>query len=289
MGIWAKSILASRHAATGSRLDTMLLRMPRCILAEFNTHRALSRNAASSRAIPVEKLIQQVLDDPFVPMKWTKNQPGMQGYEECNEFIRTLTGEWSREDFWLSSRDSAVSRASRYYEAGYHKQIVNRLLEPFMWVIVLASGTDAGWNNFLKLRDHEAAEPHMQMLAQAVRKARDEAKTQILEPGEWHLPFIQWSDGVVRPGMLDWHMLSVARCASTSYKTTDGFDMTMERAQSIWDKLKSEPLHASPFEHVAQADFTYRTGLVVKYDKPQDHRNFDGFRQLRADVEAGKI
>jgi hypothetical protein len=308
--ISAKTVLRSRNAAAPDKvLSTLLLRYPRCIHAEFMTHRQLSRNSASSRAIPTKKLIEDVINDPFVPLFWGKNQKGMQAGKEHNERVWSLDtdfagsdrrdAEWkvSREDAWLTAKDHAVSMALRFEEAGYHKQIVNRLIEPFMHITVLASGTE--WSNFLSLRDHKDAEPHIQVLAREVRKClEDESTIQTLQPGEWHLPFtnITNEDGTVpmavSGSVTPWGgaqpaiKLSVARCASTSYKTVDGFDMTLERAVELHDKLVgSEPLHASPCEHVAQADdWTYEPGLPHKsghWGHRKQHGNFKGFRQYR--------
>lgn len=305
--ISATSILASRHAVTGDQLDTLLLRYPRCIHSEMMTHRMFSRNAASSRAIPVEKLIQDVLDDPFVPLVWGKNQKGMQAGEECKANVRLPSrdihmGELlPREETWLRARDNAVTVARGFSNAGYHKQIVNRLLEPFSHITVVCSSTN--WSNFLALRDHPDAEPHIQMLAREIRKALDGAEVQTLEPGEWHLPFVEEQDieatytwathtsmrapAEEREKML--MKLSAARCASTSYKTVDGFDMTIERAVALVDKLiGSTPLHASPFEHVAQADewvdvdeSGYWGGARSGWKNRHQHGNFTGFRQWR--------
>lgn len=295
-GIWAKSVLASRHAVTGARLDTLLIRAPRILLAEMNTHRAISKNTASSRAIPIAKMIDQVMNDPFVPEVWTKNQPGMQGYELLSEAL-----EEQAQTRWLLARDEAVRQAEWMVEIGCHKQIVNRLLEPFMWTLACWSGTE--WDNFFALRDHPAAEPHIQILAKAIRKARDEAEVQVLEPGDWHLPFADGSDNwnMVRyhegSAGLDWagilervKVLSVARCASTSYLTVEGGEMTLERAQKIYDSLSGPPLHASPYEHVAQADHVMSADFPSDgpmYVSEHDHRNFIGFRQLRAQIERG--
>lgn len=275
--ISAKSILSSRHAVSGDTLHTLLLRYPRWIHAEFMTHRMFSRNASSSRAIPVEKLIQDVLDDPAVPMFWGANQKGMQAGEECNNGVR-LTADpagWPREEAWISARDSAVGVASAFADAGYHKQIVNRLLEPFAHITVVCSATQ--WSNFLYLRDHKDAEPHIQMLAREIRKAIDGADVQTLQPGQWHLPFIYGDDhGYDLEARI---ALSVARCASTSYKTVDGFDMTLDRAIALHDKLVgADPLHASPCEHVAQADVVSDDGVWMFDDH---HGNFTGFRQYR--------
>ena len=316
--ISAKTILRSRNAARPDKvLSTLLLRYPRWIHAEQRTHRVislgegleiheptpslmadpnLSRNAASSRAIPVKKLIQDVISDPAIPIFWGKNQPGMQAAEETDDLVAlpvpaVLRGNplVDREAAWLAARDMAVKFAKAYEESGYHKQIVNRLLEPFSHITVLVSATE--WDNFLELRDHPDAEPHIQMLAREIRKClEDESTIQTLQPGEWHLPFIDIVEVAGLVSLEDRIKLSAARCASTSYKTVDGFDMTLERAQAIFDKLvTSKPIHASPLEHVAQADDW------VSYDKADrpwansefgwansaQHGNFEGFRQYR--------
>lgn len=278
---WAKTILRSRNAAAPEKvLSTLLVRMPRCILAEWNTHRAFSRNAASTRAIPTKKLIEQVATDPFVPLVWGTNIPGMQAGAEHMDPVEC-------EYQWLKARDKAVDSAEALLSLGLHKQIVGRILEPWMWTIVCVSATE--WSNFLELRDHADAEPHIAMLAREIRRELDDESTvQTLAPGQWHLPFVEevdfdallWApDEEHQPDAIK---LSVARCASTSYKTVDGFDMTLERATQVYDKLvTSKPIHASPLEHVAQAD-----GFEEGWLAPSQHGNFVGFRQLRHMVAA---
>lgn len=294
-GIWARSILASVHSGTKARLDSILCRFPRSILPEVNTHRTFSGNTGSSRAVPIAKIIEQVERDPFIPEVWGSNQPGMQAGAECFNHVLTVPRSGSsactREHAWLYARDDAVRHTKAFAVAGYHKQIVNRLLEPWMWTIKLISATE--WDNFFTLRDHPDAEPHMQILAKAIRKARDEARVEILNPGVWHLPFVKQKEhDQYTPTQLQ--ILSVARCASTSYKTVDDFDMTLDRAKKIYEQLLSDPLHASPFEHVALTD-TFVQGAEGPYGKWEggylnlmDHRNFRGFRQMRAFVEREK-
>lgn len=264
--ISAKSVLSSaRFGNPEKRIDTMLLRYPRFIHAEFMTHRMFSRNASSSRAIPVEKLIQSAIDDPAIPLHWGKNQRGMQADKEHAGWVKIYDGpvlvdEVPNVDAWLRARDQAVQMARDFSYAGYHKQIVNRLLEPFTHITVVVTSTN--WSNFLHLRDHPDAEPHIQILAREVRKALDGAVVQKLRPGEWHLPFTDVVDEHGEPSRLmggealkNALRLSVSRCASTSYKTVDGFDMTLERAIELHDKLVGmDPLHASPCEHQAMAD-----------------------------------
>ena len=279
----AKTILRSRNASAPDKvLSTLLVRMPRCILAEFNTHRVFSRNAASTRAIPTRKLIEQVMDDPFIPLVWGMNIAGMQA-------AGVHDNPASCERNWLRASDAAVKSAESMLDLGLHKQIAGRILEPWMWTIVCVSATE--WDNFLELRDHHAAEPHIQMLAREIRKCLEGDQVQELQPGEWHLPFVDDDldfrevDGTV--GSLEDHIkLSVARCASTSYKTVDGFDMTLEKAIEVYDKLSGKPFHASPFEHVAQADDCRPVARVnYGWHHREEHGNFIGFRQLRRQME----
>lgn len=289
--ITAQTILRSRNTSAPEKvLSTLLLRYPRFIHAELMTHRVLSRNAASSRAIPVKKMIDDILADTAMPIHWGAAQKGMQADRQIDEKDREEC-EW----LWKRQRDCAISIAHEILERGVHKQVVNRLLEPFLHITVLVSSTE--WQNFLELRDHRDAEPHIQMLAREVRKCLDDESTvQDLAPGQWHTPFISDDDHVYQGAEIDTDAalkLSVAMCASTSYKTTDGFDMTLERAGAIYDKLvNSKPVHASPLEHVAQADGRYAImgdpsiGHHTGWTYPQEHRNFVGFRQLRAMVGA---
>lgn len=302
--ISATKVAHSKHAITGKEICTLLLRYPRAIHAEFMTHRQFSRNASSSRAIPVSKLIKDVLDDPFVPLHWGKNQKGMQATEECTALItrkdRPFGENFTNREAWLDAMLQAVQWAQAFDEAGYHKQIVNRLLEPFSHITVVVTATE--WSNFFALRDHPDAEPHIRRLAQVMKIAMEASEPKILQPGEWHLPFADSDEDSAKAwsyangdtggaGPLDVEVwldalvkLSVARCASTSYKTVDGFDMMVERAVDLHDKLvASTPLHASPCEHQAYADEViekFGSGFIG-YQNENLHGNFVGFCQYR--------
>src|SRR5690606_776072 len=170
----------------GHRLTTFLLVMPRIILAEFNTHRMISRNSASSRAIPFEKMVQSVMENPFVPIKWMKEHKGMQGTEYWNPEL--IPGRDYPSD-WLRARDSAVEHAKELHASGHglSKQMCNRLLEPFMYHTVIATASE--WENFFALRAHEAAEIHMQDLAFKMLGAYNQSEPKQLKAGEWHIPF----------------------------------------------------------------------------------------------------
>jgi hypothetical protein len=172
-------IVADSICPQGNRLTTMQLRYPRFIHAEAKTHRVLriddaeyefkqeigfmddenmSRNASSSRAIPVEKMIRDVLDDPAMPVSWGSNKPGMQAGEEIEtpiEFLSIGDGlvySFTKEEAWLAARDYSVQVARGFAKAGYHKQVINRLLEPFGHISVIVTATN--WDNFFALRCH---------------------------------------------------------------------------------------------------------------------------------------
>ena len=279
--ISAKVIKDSICAVSGKRALTILWRYPRFIHAEVMTHRVFSRNASSSRAIPVERMIADILNDTAMPIHWGANQRGMQAEQECNEQVdvgeyggdRTEAFNYiyaSRENAWLNARNDAIRIAEGFHRAGYHKQVVNRLLEPFMHINVLVTATE--WDNFLALRDHHAAEPHIQMLARATKKVIAESTPLVLLEGQWHLPFVEHADwervrkenyaehGVEYiPGgdsPLDTLIkISVARCARLSYNNFEGKVSTTAEDLALYAKLVGEqPIHASPAEHQLTPD-----------------------------------
>jgi thymidylate synthase ThyX len=264
------TVIADSIADGCPRLTTLQLRYPRFIHAEFMTHRVFSRNASSNRAIPVDRMIKDIIDTPAMPVSWNKEQRGMQGGDESDTCV-TLTDEygyWSNvktnTEAWLATRDSAIMHARAFAAAGYHKQIVNRILEPFQYINVLVTATE--WDNFFALRDHPDAQPEIQALARTMKVAMGDSEPVKLNYGEWHTPYVE-RNGDKR--------VSSACCASTSYKTVDGKPMTVERALSVFDKLTGDPLHASPFEHIARPDPDNGGGC----------RNFTRWHQWRADLE----
>lgn len=295
-------ILASRHAEHPDEkpLYTVRLRYPRIIHGEIMTHRIFGRNARSSRAVPVKTMLNEVRGTPFIPWHWGKNQSGMQATEECDAPVSSwhMTHEaddyWQREDMWRSAANVAAGHAEAFMDAGYHKQLANRLLEPFSWIDVLI--TSNRWDNFLWLRDHEDAEPHLQDLARLVKQALDEAEVQELAHGIWHLPYItitDMQDLIIRPNeeterLIDdlgcdsdelLRMVSAARCARISYKPFDGnasYEREIERYNLL---VSSDRVHASPLEHQATPDrHSWEYG---DWDEPHLHGNLPGWIQAR--------
>lgn len=277
--ISAKVIAHSMCEVSHNEIVTFQLRYPRWIHAEFMTHRQFSRNASSSRAVPVSRLIDDILEDPAIPLHWGKNQKGMQADEECNNSIviddPSLPAPYmlDREQAWCKHMYEALEMARVFDKAGYHKQIVNRLLEPFSHINVVVTATE--WSNFFALRDHKDAEPHIAMLARAMKKAKNDSMPIMLMKGMWHTPYI--NSGFTYSDM-DAVKCSVARCARVSYLTHEGTNPTVEEDLGLYTRLlASQPLHASPAEHQATPDPYRRV--------PDMWGNFVGFMQYRKTLQ----
>lgn len=304
----AEIILASQ-GPDQKPIYTIRLRYPRIIHSELLTHRVFSRNARSSRAVPVKTMLNEVRNTPFVPWHWGKNQKGMQAEIECNEVVRVKSvaysngslssyDSWplSRDAAWLAAAEKSAEVAEAFMKAGYHKQLANRLLEPFSWIDTLVTATE--WDNFLWLRDHSDAEPHLQDLARLVKVAIENAKVWDLEPGEWHLPYITSEDiqktdftDVPEAGYEWLCKISAARCARISYKPFDG-DASYERELERYNSLvTADRVHASPLEHQATPDdFTFGyegqfgETLTNVWSNPELHGNLDGYIQYRKTI-----
>lgn len=241
MAYHAEVLLDSINPA-GQRLTTFVLRFPRFVLSEFNTHRMFSRNASSSRAIPTTRLMQQLREDPVIPVEWGRNQAGMQAHE-------VLDAEAARaaEAGWLSARDAALAHAEQLRATGVHKQIVNRVLEPWMWTSVIVSSTT--YDNFFTLRCHPDAQPEIKRLADLMREAFAASSPVVRAAGDWHLPFVGAEDAALP--IEECKQVSVARCARVSYLTHVG-TRDIEADKVLHQRLLDAG-HWSPFEHVAMA------------------------------------
>jgi hypothetical protein len=260
MSITAKIIADSISESTKIRLTTFELEYPRFIHAEFMTHRLFSRNAASSRAIPVERALTLIKEDTAMPSHWGKNQPGMSAKEECHTNVVVDDGcmkmSYGRKQWWNLARDSAIYYAELLSKAGYHKQIVNRLTEPFSHIKVVMTATELA--NFFHLRRHPDAQPEIHELADQMFYAMEASIPYPMIPGQWHVPYFQ--DGVWTPENTDTTLedalaISVSCCAQVSYRRLDD---SIEKARMMVERLKTaEVVHASPFEHQATPLETY--------------------------------
>lgn len=272
-------------AFAGSRLVSLEVTFPRFCLAEFNTHRVLSRNSASSRAIPTWKQLCQVVDRPYIPTVFRKNKAGMQAGDPLSDADQEIARAT-----WIKASELAVLQAyhlaggmpgllsaskghddahriclfisdtlrekypdlsfsMRSVGAAVHKEHASRILEPFLYDTVIVTGTH--WRNFIALRANKAAQPEMQDLGVAVALALRASAPRALKRGDWHRPYIEAQDlqEVHDPALLN--KASCGRCARVSFLTHDGVRSLEADIQLATSLL--EDGHMSPFEHVAQA------------------------------------
>jgi hypothetical protein len=270
------TVVADSINSMGVRLTTFELSYPRFILAELNTHRMISKNSASSRAVPVERSNQIISENPAMPVHWGKNQTGMSAATE----LEGLSLDAAREG-WIDAMKSALTYSKVLQSTGLHKQITNRIMEPWSYMKTVATGTE--WANLLWLRNHNAAQPEFHRLAEKIQEAFDNSTPVELEVGQWHLPYIPSDSELTLEDKLK---VSASCCAQVSYRRNDE---SLEKAIEIYDKLVGMDIpHFSPFEHQATPipawePFTRWPDGVTHMDRNNKYwsGNFQGWIQSR--------
>ncbi len=235
----------------GQRLTTFELEYPRYLHSQLMTHRMFSRNSASSRAVPVKRMLALIdeLGATTAPDQWPIQGPGMQpkGYKQSDE----------AEDIWEEAKRCAIEAAAKMLDAGIHKEIANRLTEPFQHIKVVVSATE--WANAIYVRTHGDAQSGMQQLFSQIKESLLSNEPELIEAGEWHLPYIftrrvcstiHYFDSTGQNLTLDQaQQVSASCCAQVSYRR---LDESLQKAQDIFNRMiNSDPLHASAFEHQA--------------------------------------
>lgn len=256
-------------------LWTFELTYPRYIHSEFMTHRVFSRNASSSRAIPVKRMIEQVRNNPVVPPKIFMNQKGMVGETEADPFTTTAFHV-----LWEEAAENACKTAEMMERLGIHKQHVNRILEPFQFIKVIVTATD--WCNFFALRLAPDAQPEIRELANAIYDEMNRYHNKavgVLELDKEHtvvsLPYVTDED-VKEIGKEEYHTLmkiSAARCARVSYNNHDGSKPDIEKDLKLYGHLYDSK-HMSPMEHACIRDEDYHKNA-----------NLNGWKSLRYLIE----
>ena len=272
-------VIADSISPEDIRITTLHCTYPRFIHSQVMTHRMFSRNARSSRAVPVTRLIEEVKEHPATPIYMGENKRGMQSGKELDE--REIV--FCYEEWYEASKD-ACFHADYFDEVGLHKQIANRVLEPFLFIDTLITSTE--WDNFFNLRLHEDAQPEIQELARCMKKAMDFNCPTQLDYEDWHLPYITETETGV--SFNDLLLISAARCARISYKPFDGSSDPYKDLELARRLVASR--HMSPFEHQARAI----APLHRKYIQGMTHidrnnnawsNNFRGWVQYRAILE----
>jgi thymidylate synthase ThyX len=234
-------VICDSVSPDGVRLTTFVVVFHRFVLAELNTHRVFSRNSASSRAIPIEKMLDRAATQTAMPVAWGSNKPGMQAGSELQDNDRAEC-----QATWGSAAGQAVQHARHLSEMGLHKQVANRLLEPFLWHTAVITAVD--FDNYFWQRCHPDAQPEMKAAADVMQLAYYRSEPELLPIGSWHLPFI---DNHERSAVFleTLQQISVARCARVSYDQHDG-NRALSKDVELYERLTGG-MHASPFEHVA--------------------------------------
>jgi hypothetical protein len=264
MGIRAK-IIADSIGPANIRLTTWELTYHRMFHAEVMTYCMWSRNAASSRAIPIAKMRERIKKDPAMPVYWGANQKGM-------EAQTSLVG-WRKRAavlVWLLGCRAALAISWLLMKIGVHKQIANRVTEPWMYITTIVTADQYALANMWHQRDHHAAQPEFRRLARLMWAAYNLNKPRALGPNEWHLPFITFDDEVdaqeiavaegahVQKNLVGrtdeiLRQVSVGRVARTSYLNHNGV-RDLKEDMALHDRLlTAKPGHMSPFEHIARA------------------------------------
>ncbi len=276
-------IVADSISHTGERMTTMEIEYPRFILAELNTHRMLSKNSASSRAIPVTAMHDHIRANTAGPVFWGKNQAGMKAKEELQGSDKSMAMY-----VWAKARDAAIDFARQLNDLGSHKQITNRVTEPWMIMKTVISGTE--WANFFWLRkntpDYADAQPEIAELAQKMFDAYESSTPQLLNPGEWHVPYVNTYRSIINGELLysdgkgddlsaeEARIVSASCCAQVSYRKNDD---SFEKASKIYQQLiESSRAHASPVEHQA----TPMDGEIEQWEKVEGITHCDRQHQL---------
>lgn len=284
----AKILLHSR--CRDNEIITWELTYPRFIHSELMTHRVFSRNSASSRAIPVKETLRAVWRNPAVPVHWGANQSGMQAKRELEGLRLRIARR-----IWLLARLPAIVLVWLLTKVGLHKQVANRMLEPWLHMTIVMTATEH--ENWFKLRNHGDAQPEIHELAAQMWKLRKDSEPYSLRPGDWHIPLLtgderayyfnsvlHWQhnfpDGDARGVARETSALlktATARCARASYIKHDQVK-GKEADRVLHDKLKDSG-HWSPFEHCA-----------VALETDEWIGNFQGFKQYRKffDGESGR-
>lgn len=318
-GGYAK-VIADSISPDGVRLVTIEGRFRRFVLAEANTHRVISKNSASSRAIPFAKQVEMIREDLAYPEVWATEQKGMQGGAPLSD-----DDAMAAADIWHAAAEDAIAHAQSLRvldetedggPVAVHKSVVNRLLEPFMWHTACFTATS--WQNFFDQRCSPLAQPEIRVFAEAARDAMAESEPQYLTEGEWHLPYFSFDpehdlydlslwmedNGLDGNSLTEYRAMaarvSAARCARTSYLTHDG-KRSIAADMDLYERLTAaQPPHWSPLEHVATPWAQNRQGSILTFTTGEglgtqthlvttDHLpkvgNLLAWRSLRTEVE----
>lgn len=249
-------VIADSISPLGVRLTTLEVTYPHAIHKDIMTHRRFSRSYKSFRAVPPEKIIAEVENDPFIPDDFASRVKGMgQGAALDSHDQQEVLG------IWLAHRDHAVKTAREMLEYDLAKQQINFVLQDFAWITGIITATH--WDNFWALRADvldpaSPPRPEVNKIARMMKRAHTYSNPRLLEENEWHIPYVDPDEirddakirNILQPSRFQpWIKVSAGRCGRVSYLTHDGRrDPSADLV--LHDRLLANG-HMGPFEHQA--------------------------------------
>ena len=273
-------IVQDSSLPTGERLITFNLKYGRIIHSELLRHRAASHSVKSSRAIPTKKYRKEAKTNPYIPVKFGTNQKGMQAGKQT-----TATVSFGKK-IWKMSAGFACLAHSMMEKANIHKEVANRILEPYVWVEETLTIEHDALLEIAALRIHPDAQEDIRKVVEEMMYEVENSTPLILDENQWHVPYvirqvngnITYKDNDGKNLTLDEAIIcSAARCARSSYANHDNSTTTYQNDQGLANKLiGSTPMHLSPFEHQARPFLN----TEEKYEYSSNFRHF--FQQRKA-------
>ena len=264
------TVIEDSISTAGSRVVTLQLRYPRIVHAEQLTHRAQNKNSGSSRAIPTKKMLKQIFSDPAMPVEWGSNKPGMQAGAELEGWRL-----WGVRKLWATAAKFAAIMSWGMMKLGAHKQIANRVTEPYQYMNTLITATVDAWEAYFVLRCHPDADPTIRDLAIEIQTAIETSTPMPLGQDQWHLPYVTREER--KTLSIDKQLkLSTARCARVSFEPFDGNANIAKEVERHDMLVGSVPIHASPTEHQCRP----------LEEMERQYGNLTGWCQYRSVVEA---
>lgn len=296
---WVKLERASENP-WGDKILTFVIKMPKFLVAQFNTHSMVRRNSASTRAIPTATQTKRIDSDMFIPPVWTLNKKGMAGTEILSpELSMYLNSELTR--YYTDVHEPFYTSLSEKYKI--HKQHLGRYSEPFMWTEVCATANEEWFQDVVRQRDNEHAQPEFQIIGHHLGIILSSGvKYDLLSKDEWHTPFLTAEETQIlrqspkENGTGDftswegtksyWCAISAARSARVSYLNQYG-TRDLKADVELYTRLLTDG-HLSPLEHVVRPIDMLENDIYFKSGEGLFCGPYKGFRSLRSIVLRGE-
>ncbi len=276
-------IVQDSSLPTGERVLTFSAMYGRLIHSELLRHRAASHSVKSSRAIPTKKYREEVKQNIYVPVKFGTKKRGMQAGKP------TFLSKFYGERVWRLSSKFACLFHWMMEKLDIHKEVANRILEPYVWVEETITVEADALKEIAELRIHDDAQEDVRKIVEEMLYEMDKSTPVELKEGQWHVPYVvrkitngvmTYTDNNGKNLTSDEAIIcSAARSARSSYANHDNSMSVFEKDIKLAKQLiGSKPMHLSPFEHQARP---FKDDL----EKNQYGSNFRHFFQQRKAIE----